>query len=481
MKKKFLTSIIILLGVNFLIKPFWIFGIDRTVQNLTGPSEYGLYFAVFNFAFIFNIFLDLGITNFNNRNISQHAQLLEKHFYSISILKVLLGILYLILTLVIGYVIGYSSRQFVFLLFLSFNQFLLSFILYLRSNISGLQLFKTDSLLSVLDRFIMILICAYLIWGTTSLEPFQIEWFVYAQTAAYAITFLIALCIVIQKTGLKKPKWNYPFIIMILKKSFPYALLILLMAFYNRIDSVMLERMVTEGEYHAGIYASAYRILDAFNMIAYLFAIILLPLFARMLKTKEAVIPIVRLSFSFLFVLTVFVAVISVAFAQQIISSLYVYYTKESIQVFSILMFCMIPVALTYIFGTLLTANGNLYKLNIIAFCGMCINIVFNLIFIPNFQAVGAASVSLMTQLFTALVQVLLAVKMFKMKIQFAEVVKYVTYVLSTIFVVFFLKYFLNSWLIAVVISGTIALSIAFGLKIMKPLVLFKLFFSTNK
>ena len=61
-------------GANdFLIKPFWIFGIDRTVQNMIGTEQYGLYYALFNFSFLFNIFLDLGITNFNNRNISQNS------------------------------------------------------------------------------------------------------------------------------------------------------------------------------------------------------------------------------------------------------------------------------------------------------------------------------------------------------------------------------------------------------------------------
>jgi len=481
MQKKFLSSLIVLLGVNFLIKPFWIFGIDRTVQNLTGPSEYGLYFAIFNFTFIFNIFLDLGITNFNNRNIAQHSQLLKKHFYSISLLKIMLGVIYLLITIVVGYLIGYNSRQFWFLLFLAFNQFLLSFILYLRSNISGLQLFKTDSLLSVLDKFIMILICSYLIWGLSSSKPFQIEWFVYAQTLAYLITFFITLIIVIQKAGLKKPKWNYPFFIMILKKSFPFALLILLMAFYNRIDSVMLERIIDNGEYHAGIYASAYRILDAFNMIAYLFAIILLPLFARMLKTKESISPILRTSFSFLFVFTVFISFISLAFAREIISSLYEHYTNESIQVFGILMFCLIPVALTYIFGTLLTANGNLYKLNIIAFSGMCVNVVLNLILIPTYQAVGAASVSLLTQVFTAFIQTLLAIRLFKIKIKTNEIFIHLLFAVLTLGIIFLSKYYIANWFVAIIISGMASLGVAFVLKIMKPMVLFELFFASKK
>jgi O-antigen/teichoic acid export membrane protein len=80
MQKKFLTNLALLLFLNVLVKPFYIFGIDRTVQNTVGLEDFGFYFTIFNFAFLFNILLDAGITNFNNRNIAQHMHLLNKHF-----------------------------------------------------------------------------------------------------------------------------------------------------------------------------------------------------------------------------------------------------------------------------------------------------------------------------------------------------------------------------------------------------------------
>ena len=80
MQKKFLTNLGLLLFLNLLVKPFWVLGIDRSVQNVVGAEEYGFYFSILNFSFLFNMFLDLGITNFNNRNIAQNAQLLNKHF-----------------------------------------------------------------------------------------------------------------------------------------------------------------------------------------------------------------------------------------------------------------------------------------------------------------------------------------------------------------------------------------------------------------
>lgn len=50
------------------------------------------------------------------------------------------------------------------------------------------------------------------------------------------------------------------------------------------------------------------------------------------------------------------------------------------------------------------------------AFSGMVINLVLNLILIPRFQAFGSAYASLATQLFTGFVQLALALMIFKLK-----------------------------------------------------------------
>lgn len=90
MQRKFIVNIIILIGLNLLIKPFWIFGIDRTVQNIVDTQTYGIYFALFNFTFLFNIALDMGITNFNNRSVARRNDFLKESFARIFSLKIIL-------------------------------------------------------------------------------------------------------------------------------------------------------------------------------------------------------------------------------------------------------------------------------------------------------------------------------------------------------------------------------------------------------
>ena len=404
-----------------LIKPFWIFGIDRTVQNLVGDESYGLYFALFNFSMILNILLDVGITNFNNRNISQYNFLLPKHLSNIVGLKLVLAVIYALFSLIVAGIIGYSKVQFHLLFFLIFNQFLISFTLYLRSNITALQFFRTDSLLSVLDRSLMIIICSLLIFTNILGGKFSIQWFVYAQTISYVITAVITFFIVLQKAGRFNIRFDLKFFFVFLRKSYPYALLILLMALYNRIDSVMLERLLggTTGHEQAGIYAQAFRLLDAVSMFGALVAGLLLPIFSKMIKEREPIGDVVKLSFTLLMIPAIVIAVSSVYYDVEIMSLLYTSNTALSADILGILMIGFVGIASTYIFGTLLTANGSMKQLNIMALFGVLLNIALNLILIPRMQAYGSAYASLTTQLFTGAVQLILALVIFRLRPRF--------------------------------------------------------------
>lgn len=470
-QKKFITNLIILLSLNLLIKPFWILGIDRSVQNIVGVNDYGFYFAIFNFSFLFNILLDLGITSFNNKNIAQNDQLLNKHFSSILILRFILAIVYLIITISAGFIIGYNSQQMLLLLIMAFNQFLITFILYLRSNISGLHLFKTDSIISVLDRIFMISICSVLLWGHFTDTPFKIEWYVYSQTAAYFLTVIIAIIIVIKKAEFNKLNWNWPFFVMIIKKSLPFAVLILLMTFYNRIDSVMIERILhgSKGSEQAGIYASAYRLLDATNMIAYLFSVILLPLFARMIIQKESVEQIVKLAFTMLFTGAVIIAAGSNFYSKELMQLLYKEHINESAQVFGLLMTGFIAISTTYVFGTLLTANGNLKQLNIVAASGMLINICLNLFLIPIFEAKGSAYASLITQFLTSGLQVIIAQYVFKFRINYRYLITLTLFTIGVISINLISKNLLNfNWMINFSLMIIASLLLALILRLFK-------------
>ncbi len=475
MQKKFVTNLAFLLFLNLLIKPFWILGIDRAVQNTVGASSYGLYAALFNFSFLFNILLDIGITNFNNRNISQHNHLLQKHFSGILALRLLLAFAYFLFSLGVAWLLGYREEQLWILLVLLLNQALISFILYLRSNLAGLQLFRIDSMISILDRFIMIVLCGILLWGGITDIPFQIEWFVWAQTIAYAITAIFTFLILASRVKNISLKWDPKFFMIILKQSYPFAILILLMTFYNRIDSVMLERMLPDGAEQAGIYAQAYRLLDAANMIAYLFSGLLLPMFSHMLKHKKPIEELVELSFSFIAIPAIMVMACGVFYSEEIMGLLYHAHVKESGDVFILIINCFLAISSVYIFGTLLTANGNLTHLNMIATGGMLLNILINFILIPRYQATGAAVASVVTQFLSAGAQILLAHHIFRFRMRWRLAVRYSLFTGIAFLLFWFTSQFSSFFLWRAGFGVFSCFMIALLLKLIRPFELFRL------
>jgi len=397
----------------------------------------------------------------------------------IIVLKLMLGGIYFIISLVCAFIIRYDSLRVMLLVVLAFNQFLISFVLYLRSNLSGLHLFKIDSFISVLDRTIMIVVCGVLLWGNLPIT-FSIRWYAFAQTFAYLVTAIITLIIVFKKAKAKflKLRWNLPFSLLIIKNSFPFAILVLLMTFYNRIDSVMLERMLPSasavkpelhsGEMQSGIYASAYRLLDATNMIAFLFSGLLLPLFAKMIKYKEKVVDLVRLAFSMLFTGAIIISVISFFYSGDIMHMLYpnisAQILAESSTVFGMLMACFVPISTTYVFGTLLTANGNLKQLNIMAGSGMALNIIMNLFLIPHFFAAGSAFTSLVTQFSTSLFQIILVQYIFKFKVNYRFLMSLAVFVAGVVLAGFASRKFGFDWktnlLMMAAVSGLLAVAL---------------------
>lgn len=466
MQKTFWSNLILIVLLNVLVKPFYLFGIDAQIQNTVGAEDYGMYFALLNFSFLFNILLDIGITNYNTKNIAEHPNTISRYIGSILGVKVVLGFSYAAITIGVALILDYGDLQMKLLGILVFNQFLVSIILYFRSNFAGLHLFKIDALLSVLDRTILIVICLLLLYTTAVDTPFQISWFVYAQTVAYGSTVLIGLLLTIWKIGIPKLKINKLFTYAILRKSTPYALLILLMMLYSRIDAVMLERLLEDGKTQAGIYAQGFRLLDAVNIFALLVAGLLLPIFARLIKEKASVSELLQTSSKLLIGISILIGLGGCFYAYELMDFIYHQERAAASIAFPWIILSFVPMASTYVFGTLLTANGSLKELNIMALSGVGINIALNLILIPSKGAEGAAIATVSTQTFTALWQIFLTLKIFKLNVVSRDLIRMVIFTLS-LFVAFFMieQFFSNNYfkILSYFIFGTISL---FSLKL---------------
>ena len=477
MRRKFLVNIAFLLAVSVLIKAFWVLGIDRTVQNVVGEAEYGSYFSLFSFSVLFTLLLDMGLSGFNNRAVSADPTKVRLWFGNVLLLRLLLTAAYFTVTMTVAVALGYSGRQLSLLMLLMLNQVMVSMILWLRSNISGMQYLFLDSLISVADRLVMIIICSIILWGGVTEGPFRIEWFVWSQTAACFIVMCVSLVIVIRRGGVSGVRPDARILRSIITSGLPYAVVVLAMTLYWRIDAVLLERLLPDGAQEAGIYAQAFRLFDAFAMIPVMFGGLLLPIMSKELSAGNNIRPLASMAGRMLLAPIGAGAVTLASFPGEILDLLYVAPASGATHAFILLMLALIPVSLTYIFSTVLTAAGRFRLLGLITMGGMVLNIVLNLVLIPGYHAAGAAFTALVTQVAVAIACVLAAEKTMFRTVNFKSVMLYLLMLVLTFAAGRLFRLTGMPWMAAAALQFITGLAVALIFRMIEPLKSLKLIF----
>jgi O-antigen/teichoic acid export membrane protein len=136
-----------------------------------------------------------------------------------------------------------------------------------------------------------------------------------------------------------------------------------------------------------------------------------------------------------------------------------------TVLVLTTLIWSSISAGIIYVFGTILTANGNLHKMNIIFTVGLLLNISLNSILIPLHGAWGAALTTLVTQSFVALTELILVfalIKSSRQLLNLSELLKIILLCLGLWLLYELLEGYiklLTDWRITVILGGIGALA----------------------
>jgi O-antigen/teichoic acid export membrane protein len=176
---------------------------------------------------------------------------------------------------------------------------------------------------------------------------------------------------------------------------------------------------------------------------------------------------VVKLAATLLIIISSIVAFGSHFYSYELMDLMYIAHVRESSDVFRLIMFGYIAISTTYIFGTLLTANGNLKMLNIVAAGGMVINLVLNLILVPRLYAVGSAYASLVAQFSTAIVQLFLVQHIFKFKINYGFLFAIAAFIAGLIAINYFSRMLFANWMYNFAVMFVASLLLAMALKLL--------------
>lgn len=467
MKREFSINIALLLIINLLIKPIYIFGIETQVQNAVGVGNYGLYFAYFNFVFLFQFINDPGLQTWNAQYVPKNKNVINDYFPNLIVTKLILALLFFPIVMIIGSIIGFGDIQLI--LILALNLVLSSLFMILRTTLSGLGYYRIDTWISALDKVLMIVVIGALMAYDSSSKNFTIMTFVFGQSISYLIACFIATLILLSKIKINFSSIKILSIKEILRSSMPYVLTLLFMSAYNKLDGIMLGHLLDDGNYQAGVYASAYRFYDAANMTGYLFAALLLPMFGANIFDKKMLEDLTSIGLRYVLVSSIMVVSIIFYYGENILQFLYKDYEITFDLVLKILIVSYVSIAVAYVYGTLLVAAGKIRNLNIVFGVGLLVNVILNLILIPWYQAIGAAIATLITQMIVMGGQIYLVGKEMQIGIRKPDLYKPLVFVLISNVVFYTVKQiFLGSWIYNLAVSLLFCLLLSFIFKIIE-------------
>lgn len=429
------------------------------MQNTLGNNEYGLFFTFYSFCMLFQIVLDPGILNYNNQNVSKNQDNIIEIFSEVFGAKLLLALMFLISISVVGLLFGYTQNHFLIFIGVGIIFILTSFMVYLRSHFSALGHYKKESYFSALDKLLMILLIGYFLYVK---DVMTLEVFILCQISSLLATCLFFL---FNLKKLFKPKLTISFSKTgeLIKKTLPFAMVLLLMSVYTRTDSIMLERLVNDDAYSVGVYATGFRLLDAANMVGILFAMMMLPMFSKLVEQKEGLNRLVKSITRLLFFISTLIMVLSFFYSREIMDFIYTDLINEQYQLFQILMIAFWFMTMANIYGCLFLAHEKLNRLNLLFAIGIVINITLNFILIPKNLSIGAAQATLITQIFVFIGQLVLAKATFRLESNVNEYLKMLAVAgLILAFTIAFKIYIPLNWTIQIALISFLAFVLSF-------------------
>ncbi len=346
-----------------------------------------------------NFLLDLGITSYFNQHISSGKTLVSGFFSKVIATKIILCLLYSAVILVIGKLSGITDWQLLGLLILL--QILTSFLLLIRAFLTTTQHYRRDAVLSVTDKLLVILIAGALILWSGLSGGITIRLFAMIQVCAVAVAIIIGLLLSLKdfvRVKLKLRGIGND----ILLPSLPFAVNIFFMSLMARGDSFLLERLHPQGATEAGIYASAFRLLDALNMVGFLFAGFLLPYIARHQKDDQNVHSTLLSCRYLLLLYSIMAAAFIIAVPHFVNTTLYHYTNPYNEHVMWFTILSLPALSLVHIYGTALTATGNIRIYLRISLVFAFINFLSNFFFAGRYGAMACAVIACCTQMLFA-------------------------------------------------------------------------------
>ncbi len=196
----------------------------------------------------------------------------------------------------------------------------------------------------------------------------------------------------------------------LLKKAYPLALANLFSVVYFRVDTVMLGMM--KNQTSVGIYNAAYRLLEFTLIFPAYYGGAIFPVIASSFKANtQRFLLIYRRSLKYMWIMALPMALGVTMLGPKLIRVLYGLAYVQSVQLLSVLMWSLLIIALNAVSVPYLIVMEKQRVVTVFTLVMMLFNLGLNAIFIPTYGALGAAWVTLASEIINIILYVVVLAK----------------------------------------------------------------------
>lgn len=362
------------------------------VVRSLGDERFGQYSIVLAFVGIFQIFAELGVSQYVRREIARDKSKTEEYVWNLMAIRVVLALIGIGAITYVASVVGYAPELLLGIFIYTFGFLLSAIDMPLDTVLWANERMDYLTLMNVLSQVVFITFGALFLFAGMSFI-----WLIVASLLSI-IPRIVVSVLAIRKHGLLKPRFPIKprLWIPLIKAGVPFGLISLALTIDYSVDTLMLERFVSDNE--VGWYNVAYRLSLSLIIFFSGFSVAMVPSLSRTyIEDNVAVERWYYRSVKFIILSSLPLAVGGMLVSTPLIHFLFTEEFSPSAIALKILIWDVPFVMFASFCGNMTTvvkeekSAARIYIVSAIA------NVVLNLITIPIFGFLGAAATTVAT------------------------------------------------------------------------------------
>lgn len=367
-----------------------------------GPYGNGQYQFVLSYVLIFATLVDFGVQQFVTKKISEDSENTKKYFHNFIAFEVIASLCLFILLLTIAYFRHYEPMVFKAVLVTGLGMVINAFCYPFLAVMTARQDLKKVALINFLNSLVNVGIIFLAIW----LKKYII--FLASTQLVFGLLDLVLYNFFI-RSHISKPDvlkafkgFDFSVLINIIKSAWPFALLVGFSAIYNRIDIIIIAKLLNFTQ--TGLYAAAYKFFDLLNFFPASVSHVLFPVLAGLMAANiiADVRKILEKYLRLMIAIALPMAVGGMILSKQLIFLVAGKEFTSSAPVLSILIWA-VAILFIYIPVNSLIISQLTKKAMVVTGINVLVNIIGNIILIPILGIKAAAIMTVASELLQGL------------------------------------------------------------------------------